>query len=88
MPISRCDGAIEAADEARQIYSVSSQVGFLLRKAQQRHVSVFTGHIGEDLTPMQFAVLAKLREAGPWWRGWRSAAWSASSHRPRTGASC
>ena len=65
MPISPCDGAIDAADEAPQAYSVSSQVGFLLRKAQQRHVSIFTGHIREDLTPMQFAVLAKLREAGP-----------------------
>lgn len=64
MPISRCDGPIEA-EEVPQAYTVSSQVGFLLRKAQQRHVSVFTGHIGEDLTPMQFAVLAKLREVGP-----------------------
>ena len=64
MPISPYDGTIDAADEA-QAYSVSNQVGFLLRKAQQRHVSIFTGHIGEDLTPMQFAVLAKLGEAGP-----------------------
>ena len=65
MPISQCDGAIEAADEATQAYSVGSQVGFLLRKAQQRHVSIFTAQIGEDLTPMQFAVLAKLRETAP-----------------------
>ena len=64
MPISPCDGTIEAPEE-RQAYAVGSQVGFLLRKAQQRHVSIFTGHIGEDLTPMQFAVLAKLREQGP-----------------------
>ena len=46
-------------------YGVSSQVGFLLRKAQQRHLSIFTAHLHEDLTPMQFAVLAKLRETGP-----------------------
>ncbi len=65
MPISPSDDTIEAPDEAPQAYSVGSQVGFLLRKAQQRHVSIFTGHIGEDLTPMQFAVLAKLSEAGP-----------------------
>jgi DNA-binding MarR family transcriptional regulator len=65
MPTSPCDGALETKDEGRRAYAVSSQVGFLLRKAQQRHVSVFTGHIGEDLTPMQFAVLAKLRETGP-----------------------
>lgn len=61
MPISQSELELEAAPA----YSVSSQVGFLLRKAQQRHVSIFAGHMGDDLTPMQFAVLAKLREAGP-----------------------
>jgi MarR family transcriptional regulator, lower aerobic nicotinate degradation pathway regulator len=65
MPTSPFDGAVEAEDEAARAYAVGGQVGFLLRKAQQRHVSIFTGHIGEDLTPMQFAVLAKLRETGP-----------------------
>ena len=64
MPISPSDRARKEAG-AGTAYSLSSQVGFLLRKAQQRHVSIFTGHMGEDLTPMQFAVLAKLREAGP-----------------------
>lgn len=62
MPISPSDQAMEAEAPA---YSVSSQVGFLLRKAQQRHVSIFAAHVGEDLTPMQFAVLAKLNETGP-----------------------
>jgi MarR family transcriptional regulator, lower aerobic nicotinate degradation pathway regulator len=65
MPTSPCDGTIELTGDAPPAYSVGAQVGFLLRKAQQRHVSIFTGHIGEDLTPMQFAVLAKLGEAGP-----------------------
>jgi MarR family transcriptional regulator, lower aerobic nicotinate degradation pathway regulator len=65
MPTSPCDSTIDAAGDVPQAYSVSSQVGFLLRKAQQRHVSIFTGHMGEDLTPMQFAVLAKLGEVGP-----------------------
>jgi MarR family transcriptional regulator, lower aerobic nicotinate degradation pathway regulator len=46
-------------------YSVSSQVGFLLRRAQQRHVNIFSTHMREDLTPMQFSVLAKLHETGP-----------------------
>jgi MarR family transcriptional regulator, lower aerobic nicotinate degradation pathway regulator len=66
MPISRSDRDRGAGPGERSTdYSVSSQVGFLLRKAQQRHVSIFTAQMGEDLTPMQFAVLAKLREAGP-----------------------
>ena len=65
------DGPAGAAKEdagppaRRRPYSVTSQVGFLLRKAQQRHVNIFTTHMPEDLTPMQFAVLAKLSETGP-----------------------
>ncbi len=56
MPISPSD---------RAGYSLSAQVGFLLRKAQQRHVSLFMCHVQEELTPMQFAVLAMLGETGP-----------------------
>ena len=56
--------AVEPGDGLKE-YSVSSQVGFLLRKAQQRHLSIFAAHLHADLTPMQFAVLAKLRETGP-----------------------
>ncbi|MBX3530577.1 MAG: MarR family transcriptional regulator [Rhizobiaceae bacterium] len=44
-------------------YRLDSQVGFLLRKANQRHLSIFAQHIA-DLTPPQFAALAKLAEAG------------------------
>ena len=65
MPISPSDPARKPEAGAGTTYSLSSQVGFLLRKAQQRHVSIFTSHMGEDLTPMQFAVLARLRETGP-----------------------
>ncbi|MQX36778.1 MarR family winged helix-turn-helix transcriptional regulator [Roseospira navarrensis] len=52
------------ADEAAG-YVLDDQVGFLLRKAQQRHLSIFGEHIGSDLTPMQFAALARLHEGGP-----------------------
>ena len=65
MPISPSDPARKPEAGAETAYSLSSQVGFLLRKAQQRHVSIFTSHMGEDLTPMQFAVLARLHETGP-----------------------
>lgn len=43
----------------RQDYILDEQVGFLLRKATQRHLTLFAANI-EDLTPTQFAALAKL----------------------------
>jgi DNA-binding MarR family transcriptional regulator len=44
-------------------YRLQEQVGFILRKAHQRHVAIFAAHIG-DLTPPQFAALAKLNDVG------------------------
>lgn len=44
-------------------YRLQDQIGFILRKAHQRHVAIFAARIG-DLTPPQFAALARLREAG------------------------
>jgi DNA-binding MarR family transcriptional regulator len=44
-------------------YRLDDQIGFALRKANQRHVSIFARHI-DDLTPPQFATLAKLAEVG------------------------
>lgn len=44
-------------------YHLHEQVGFLLRKANQRHLSIFASRIG-DLTPPQFAALARLHEDG------------------------
>ena len=44
-------------------YQVQGQIGFVLRKANQRHVAIFAAHIAE-LTPPQFAALAKLRDVG------------------------
>lgn len=40
-------------------YNLDEQVGFLLRKATQRHLMIFAANL-EDLTPTQFAALAKL----------------------------
>jgi DNA-binding MarR family transcriptional regulator len=48
----------------REAYELDRQVGFLLRKANQRHVAIFARRIA-DLTPPQFAALAKLGEVGP-----------------------
>ena len=44
-------------------YRLDDQVGFLMRRASQRHLSIY-GQAIPSLTPMQFATLAKLTEAG------------------------
>ena len=44
-------------------YLLDEQVGFLLRQVNQRHLSIFSNSI-KDLTPTQFATLAKMREIG------------------------
>jgi len=53
------------ARRGRRRYVLDSQVGFLLRKAQQRHLSIFSAHMSEGLTAQQFATLSKLVEVGP-----------------------
>ncbi len=50
---------------SRPAYALDAQVGFVLRKVSQRHTGLFAGLIGEDITPMQWAVMAKLAERGP-----------------------
>lgn len=46
-------------------YRLDDQVGFLLRRATQRHVAIFAGRMAAGLTPTQWAALAKLYEEGP-----------------------
>ncbi len=45
-------------------YQLTNQVGYILRRANQRHLTIFAEHI-PALTPTQFAALAKLCELGP-----------------------
>jgi MarR family transcriptional regulator, lower aerobic nicotinate degradation pathway regulator len=46
-------------------YKLEEQVGFLLRRAQQRHTAIFAARIGKhQLTPTQFASLAKINDEG------------------------
>src|ERR1044072_5365366 len=52
-------------DQSSASYRLDDQVGFLLRRVTQRHVAIFAAKMGEDITPMRWAVLAKLHEAGP-----------------------
>ena len=46
---------------AEATYVLDQQVGFLLRRVQQRHLAIFFRHI-PDMTSTQFAALAKLCE--------------------------
>jgi MarR family transcriptional regulator, lower aerobic nicotinate degradation pathway regulator len=45
-------------------YILDDQVGFILRQAQQRHTTIFASLMIEELTPTQWAVIAKLAECG------------------------
>jgi len=53
-----------SGESAAQGYRLDDQIGFILRKASQHHLSIFAKLV-PDLTPMQFAALAKLFELGP-----------------------
>jgi DNA-binding MarR family transcriptional regulator len=55
----------KALPPARKRYVLNEQIGFLLRVAMQRHTTIFTSRMIEELTQTQFAALAKLLEAGP-----------------------
>lgn len=58
--------ASEASAEASssQGYDLDQQIGFLLRQAQQRHTAIFARMMLEEVTPTQWATLAKLHEIG------------------------
>lgn len=44
-------------------YVLDEQVGFLMRRAQQRHIAIFQRIMGDDgPTPTQFAAMSKLSE--------------------------
>lgn len=45
-------------------YRLETQVGHVLRRANQRHVAIFAAHV-DGLTPTQFAALARLHADGP-----------------------
>jgi MarR family transcriptional regulator, lower aerobic nicotinate degradation pathway regulator len=46
-------------------YILDEQIGFILRQVWQRHATIFAREIGINLTPTQWAALAKLNETGP-----------------------
>jgi MarR family transcriptional regulator, lower aerobic nicotinate degradation pathway regulator len=50
---------------SRPLYILDEQIGFILRQVWQRHATIFARDIGINLTPTQWAALAKLLETGP-----------------------
>jgi len=54
-----------AVKPARPSYILDEQIGFVLRQVWQRHAAIFTRDIAINLTPTQWAALAKLNETGP-----------------------
>jgi DNA-binding MarR family transcriptional regulator len=69
-PVSAISRTVPAPDIAPAAsgldgYVVENQVGFLLRRANQRHAALFQNGIGDpDLTPTQFTALVKMAEHG------------------------
>jgi DNA-binding MarR family transcriptional regulator len=55
-----------ARPRASEEYRLEDQAGHLLRRAHQRHTALFLEMRGViELTPTQFAALARIREHGP-----------------------
>lgn len=53
------------AKASKPSYVLEDQIGFILRQVWQRHATIFAKEIGINLTPTQWAALAKLTETGP-----------------------
>ena len=59
------EGPTGAVADALAGFIVEDHVGFLLRRAHQRHVALFTGALSHaELTPTQFTALFKTVERG------------------------
>jgi DNA-binding MarR family transcriptional regulator len=59
------EGRAAGPAAAEEVYRLDQQIGFLLRQANQRHRAIFAALMIGDLTPRQWAALAKLDETGP-----------------------
>jgi MarR family transcriptional regulator, lower aerobic nicotinate degradation pathway regulator len=63
--MTRNDSSKRSMKPSRPAYVLEEQIGFILRQVWQRHAAIFTREIGANLTPTQWAALAKLMETGP-----------------------
>jgi DNA-binding MarR family transcriptional regulator len=65
MPHTRKPPPAQTQENQEEPYILERQVGHLMRRANQRHVSLFMEMIGnDDLTPTQFAALVKIGDMG------------------------
>ena len=55
----------KSAKPSKPGYILDEQIGFILRQVWQRHATIFARDVGINLTPTQWAALAKLLETGP-----------------------
>src|ERR1700749_3367213 len=55
----------KSVKQSKPGYILDDQIGFILRQVWQRHAAIFSRDIGINLTPTQWAALAKLAETGP-----------------------
>ncbi len=61
------DNPVPVRDTLEKVgeYRVEAQIGHLLRRAHQRASAIFQSHMAdEQITPTQFAALAKLKDEG------------------------
>jgi DNA-binding MarR family transcriptional regulator len=63
--LAASDGSTDTVADALAGFKVEDHVGFLLRRAHQRHVALFTARmVHAELTPTQFTALLKAVEVG------------------------
>jgi DNA-binding MarR family transcriptional regulator len=48
----------------KPVYLIEEQIGFVLRKAHQKHAMQFAEYFAGDLTPTQWSAMVKLAELG------------------------
>ena len=53
-----------ASADKSPVYVLDDQIGFILRLAYQKHAGLFLEHLGDDVTPTQWAAIARLHEIG------------------------
>jgi hypothetical protein len=59
-------GAPSVDPQTVAAYRLEDQIGYLIRRAHQRASAIFEEVMGDfEVTPVQFAVLAKLHDLGP-----------------------
>ena len=63
--MTRSLSAKRSVKPSRPAYILDEQIGFILRQVWQRHATIFAREIGINLTPTQWAALAKLDRDRP-----------------------